>query len=68
MRAYVYSYLSDAANADKRDQSEETYDVPLLLNDTWHSDQMKIYRTKPDEVLDASDIKCPGYKNTSTAW
>lgn len=48
------------------EQSEETYEVPLLPNDSWH-DQMKIYRTKPDEVLDASDIKCPGYKNTSTA-
>ncbi|KAI5276419.1 heme peroxidase [Aureobasidium subglaciale] len=48
-------------------QSEETYEVPLLPNDSWH-DQMKIYRTKPDEVLDASDMKCPGYKNTSTAW
>jgi hypothetical protein len=51
-----------------RAQSEETYDVPLLPNDTWHSDQMKIYRTKPDDVLDVSDIKRPGYKNTSTAW
>ncbi|KAH0358236.1 heme peroxidase, partial [Aureobasidium melanogenum] len=49
------------------ENSEETYDVPLLPNDTWHG-QMKLYRTKPDEVLDASDIKCPGYKNTSTAW
>jgi hypothetical protein len=29
---------------------------------------MKIYRTKPDEILDASDTECPGYKNTSTAW
>lgn len=54
-------------NADGWFQSEETYDVPLVPNDTWHG-QMKLYRTKPDEVLDASDIKCPGYKNTSTAW
>ncbi|KAI5212292.1 heme peroxidase [Aureobasidium subglaciale] len=49
------------------ESSEDTYEVPLLPNDSWHN-QMKIYRTKPDEVLDASDIKCPGYKNTSTAW
>lgn len=54
-------------NANGCLQSEETYDVPLVPNDTWHG-QMKLYRTKPDEVLDASDIKCPGYKNTSTAW
>ncbi|KAI4851831.1 heme peroxidase [Aureobasidium sp. EXF-8845] len=47
--------------------SEETYDVPLLPDDDWHG-QMKIFRTKPDEVLDTSDSKCPGYKNTSTAW
>ncbi|THX50107.1 heme peroxidase [Aureobasidium pullulans] len=50
------------------ESSEETFDVPLLPNDTWHDHQMKLYRTKPDEMLDASDIKCPGYKNTSTAW
>ena len=29
---------------------------------------MELPRTKPDEVLDPSDIKCPGYKNTNTAW
>ena len=29
---------------------------------------MTLPRTKPDEVLDPSDIRCPGYKNTSTAW
>lgn len=55
-------------HADQKLQSEETFDVPLLPNDTWHDHQMKLYRTKPDEVLDASDINCPGYKNTSTAW
>lgn len=29
---------------------------------------MRLPRTKPDEVLDPSDIKCPAYKNTNTAW
>jgi hypothetical protein len=68
MRMYVQSsQLYDTANTDICDQSEEIYDVSLLPNDSWHG-QMKIYRTKPDEVLDKSDIKCPGYKNTSTAW
>lgn len=54
-------------DANRWKQSEEMYDVPLLPNDTWHG-QMKLFRTKADETLDASDIKCPGYKNTSTAW
>jgi Animal haem peroxidase len=29
---------------------------------------MELPRTKPDEMLDKSDIKCPRYKNTNTAW
>lgn len=29
---------------------------------------MSLPRTKPDETLDPSDINCPGYKNTNTAW
>ena len=29
---------------------------------------MELPRTKPDEFLDPSDLKCPGYKNTNTAW
>lgn len=29
---------------------------------------MELPRTKPDETLDPSDIKCPGYKNELTAW
>lgn len=29
---------------------------------------MELFRTKPDEILDPSDIKCPGYKNENTAW
>jgi hypothetical protein len=29
---------------------------------------MKLFRTKPDATLDASDTLCPGYCNTNTAW
>jgi len=29
---------------------------------------MKLRRTKLDDILDPSDLKCPGYKNISTAW
>jgi hypothetical protein len=29
---------------------------------------MKVFRTKPDDVLDPSDELCPGYRNLNTAW
>src|SRR4051794_36051118 len=29
---------------------------------------MTLPKSKQDDVLDASDVKCPGYKNQSTAW
>jgi hypothetical protein len=29
---------------------------------------MKVFRTKPDDVLDLSDELCPGYRNQNTAW
>jgi len=29
---------------------------------------MTLPRSKPDEVLDSPDIKCPAYKNTNTSW
>jgi hypothetical protein len=29
---------------------------------------MKLFQTKPDDVLDASDKTCPGYRNVNTAW
>jgi Animal haem peroxidase len=29
---------------------------------------MKLPHTKHDDILNPSDIKCPGYKNTNTAW
>jgi hypothetical protein len=29
---------------------------------------MELPKTKPDDTLHPSDITCPGYKNTNTAW
>jgi hypothetical protein len=42
--------------------------VPLSEGDTWLHGKMEFPRTKPDEILNPTDIKCPGYKNTNTAW
>ncbi|KAK4233965.1 alpha-dioxygenase 2 [Achaetomium macrosporum] len=50
-------------------QSEEKFNVPLPDGgDPWPHPHMEIFRTKPDEVRDSSDIKCPGYNNENTAW
>lgn len=29
---------------------------------------MKLFQTKPDDILDPSDKLCPGYRNLNTAW
>lgn len=49
-------------------QSDENYDIPLPKGDSWPHGKMLLPRTKPDKVLNQTDIKCPGYKNTNTAW
>jgi len=49
-------------------QSDDVFDVPLNSDDKWPKGHMEIKRTKPDQILDSSDIKCPGYKNDNTAW
>ena len=49
-------------------QSDEIYDVPLPPGDKWPNGHMPLHPTKPDQILDPSDIKCPGYKNTNTSW
>ena len=50
-------------------QSEEKVKVPLPEGgDQWPHPHMELFRTKPDEVRDPSDIKCPGYTNENTAW
>ncbi|CAG5166726.1 uncharacterized protein ALTATR162_LOCUS6969 [Alternaria atra] len=50
--------------------SDETYDILLQKDDKWRADHgdMKVFRTKPDDVLDLSDELCPGYRNQNTAW
>lgn len=50
-------------------QSDEKVNVPLPEDgEPWPHSHMKLFRTKPDEVRDPSDIKCPGYTNENTAW
>jgi hypothetical protein len=49
-------------------QSDENYDIPLPKSDNWPHGKMELPRTKTDEVRNPTDIKCPGYKNTNTAW
>ncbi|PIG69587.1 hypothetical protein AARAC_002702 [Aspergillus arachidicola] len=53
---------------DFYNKSKEVYDIPLPPDDSWPHGRMILPRTKPDETLDPSDIKCPGYKNINTAW
>ncbi|KAL2834652.1 hypothetical protein BJY01DRAFT_252976 [Aspergillus pseudoustus] len=52
----------------QHETSKEVYDIPLPLKDRWSHGPMVLHRTKPDEILDKSDIQCPGYKNENTAW
>jgi hypothetical protein len=49
-------------------QSDTNYDIPLPKNDNWPHGKMTLPMTKPDEVLNPTDLKCSGYKNTNTAW
>ncbi|KAH9219924.1 heme peroxidase [Leptodontidium sp. 2 PMI_412] len=48
--------------------SEEKFNIPLPSDDKWPQDKMELHKTKPDDTLDPSDIKCPGYRNQNTAW
>ncbi|KAL1647471.1 hypothetical protein SLS58_002801 [Diplodia intermedia] len=48
--------------------SDDSFDVPLPPGDEWPNGKMKLPRSKPDDILDISDVKCPGYKNVETAW
>ncbi|KAH8888021.1 feebly protein [Thozetella sp. PMI_491] len=49
------------------ENSDEDFDVPLPNGDSWQG-HMKLPKTRPDLTLDPSDIGCPGYRNTNTAW
>jgi hypothetical protein len=60
--------LRTSDGADIR-QSEEKVNVPIPEGgEPWPHPHMELFRTKPDEVRDPSDIKCPGYTNENTAW
>lgn len=50
------------------ESSEESFDIPLPEGDSWPHGNMNLPKTKPDDILHSSDIKCPGYKNTNTSW
>jgi hypothetical protein len=47
--------------------ADQSFDIPLPSGDHWGA-KMTLPKTKPDDVLDPSDLKCPGYKNANTAW
>ncbi|KAL8947242.1 MAG: hypothetical protein Q9222_006456 [Ikaeria aurantiellina] len=42
------------------EDSDENYDIPLAQSDKWPHGKMELPRTKPDEILNKTDIKCPG--------
>ncbi|KAF3932352.1 Peroxidasin [Dactylellina cionopaga] len=52
------------------ERAETNFEIPLPPGDTWpHGDgKMLLSHSKPDMTLDASDVSCPGYKNTNTSW
>lgn len=48
--------------------SEEHIEVPLLPDDSWSEDKMKVHRTLADTPLNEIDRKFPAYKNKNTHW
>ncbi|KJZ75259.1 hypothetical protein HIM_05453 [Hirsutella minnesotensis 3608] len=50
------------------EKAQDSYDIPLPEGDDWPAGRMVLLKTKPDDILDPSDIETPGYKNTNTAW
>ncbi|KAI4279605.1 MAG: hypothetical protein L6R38_004994 [Xanthoria sp. 2 TBL-2021] len=50
------------------ESSDNNFEIPLPKGDHWPHGKMELPRTKEDEVLDKTDLNCPGYKNTNTAW
>ncbi|KJZ77188.1 hypothetical protein HIM_03509 [Hirsutella minnesotensis 3608] len=63
--AWIQFQTHDWFNHEK---SNQEFDIPLPPGDKWPHDHMKLPKTKPDDVLDPSDIETPGYKNENTAW
>ncbi|KAH0591693.1 hypothetical protein MHUMG1_10576 [Metarhizium humberi] len=50
------------------EKGHDSYNIPLPEGDGWPGGRMELLKTQPDEILDASDIETPGYKNVNTAW
>ncbi|KFG78221.1 peroxidase family protein [Metarhizium anisopliae] len=50
------------------EKAHDSYNIPLPEGDGWPGGRMELLKTQPDEILDASDIETPGYKNVNTAW
>lgn len=52
------------------EQTKENFHVKLADGDDWPSKdgQMPVPKSVPDEMLDDSDKRCPGYINTQTPW
>lgn len=48
--------------------SEEQIEVPLMPDDTWSEDKMKVHRTLADTPLNEIDRKFPAYRNKNTHW
>jgi hypothetical protein len=48
--------------------SEEQIEVPLMPDDTWSEDKMKVHRTLADTPLSEIDRKFPAYRNKNTHW
>lgn len=67
-RYSVWPRKAEIELTSKPEQSVENHDIPLPNGDQWPYADMKLPKSLPDAILDPSDIKCPGYKNTSTAW
>ncbi|KAF9266820.1 heme peroxidase [Marasmius fiardii PR-910] len=63
--AWIQFQIHDWFN---HENNNESFDIPLPPGDKWPHGHMQLPRTKPDEILDPSDIRCPGYKNMCTAW
>ncbi|KAK3939311.1 heme peroxidase [Diplogelasinospora grovesii] len=67
--AWIQFQIHDWFN---HDNSDELFNIPIPPNGhSWADGDGKVMtlpKTQPDDILDPSDVKCPGYKNANTAW
>ncbi|TAQ88812.1 hypothetical protein B7494_g2865 [Chlorociboria aeruginascens] len=68
--AWIQFQVHDWAN---HVQGTDNFEVPLPAGDHWPSGHvnvrsMKVPRSVPDAPLSKTDISCPAYENTNTAW